>query len=206
MVAVIIAVGLACGEQSQPRTTDLPTKSPSPHPEKAAPPPTDNPTPTIDPASVRVCEAADLDAFFGGTNGLTGGQLQIGIILVNSSETACSIGGVPDVTFQDSTGAIVPITKRIASSCPYRSCGPVALIPGARFISRQSSPGTAGFVLIWATRDVATGCSDPPPSIVGARLLVGEAGIEIEVAAPMDERLEIRPCGSEISILPIVLS
>src|SRR6266516_3735017 len=53
------------------------------------------PSPTVIPAGTRPCQAADLQAVFGGIGALTGGQLGASILFGNRSASACVLEGVP---------------------------------------------------------------------------------------------------------------
>src|SRR2546429_2751123 len=62
------------------------------------------PSPTVIPAGTRACQAADLQAVFGGIGALTGGQLAASILFGNRSAGARVLQGVPAVQLFDSGG------------------------------------------------------------------------------------------------------
>jgi hypothetical protein len=158
----------------------------------------------MDISTTRVCQGEDLEAIFGGTNALTGGQLTGGIVLLNVSPTACRVGGFATVIFLDANGDNVPIVQQaIETLCASGQCDPAVLQPGVKFVAHEATPGTAGFVVLWPTHDGAGFCNPPPPTITRMRVILPETTNEIEVTAP-DEPIEIRPCDSAISVLPIM--
>src|SRR2546427_6050986 len=89
------------------------------------------PSPTVIPAGTRPCQAADLQAVFGGIGALTGGQLAASILFGNRSPSVCVLQGVPAVQLFDSGGHQIPLTTRPAEGAP-----PPAPPPG--------EPGTPG--------------------------------------------------------------
>src|SRR5438046_9609142 len=76
------------------------------------------PSPTVVPAGTRPCQAADLQAVFGGIGALTGGQLAASILFGNRSASACVLQGVPGVLLFDSGGHQIHLTERTAESPP----------------------------------------------------------------------------------------
>src|SRR2546422_2348262 len=76
------------------------------------------PSPTVIPAGTRPCQAADLQAVFGGIGALTGGQLAASILFGNRSPSVCVLQGVPAVQLFDSGGHQIPLTTRPAEGVP----------------------------------------------------------------------------------------
>src|SRR2546429_6020132 len=107
LIAVLGVTLCGCAAGSQ-LTAGPKNDLPAPVPWISATPTTmllPTPSPTPIPAGTRPCQAADLQAVFGGIGALTGGQLAASILFGNRSASACVLQGVPGVLLFESGGA-----------------------------------------------------------------------------------------------------
>src|SRR5438552_8496188 len=120
------------------------------------------PSPTPIPAGTRQCQAADLQAVFGGIGALTGGQLGASILFGNRSGSACILQGVPGVQLFDSGGHQIPLTTRPAEGLPPAE--PVLMQPGTPDVQAYiPRAGTAHVGIDRQTHDGAGVASVPTP-------------------------------------------
>ena len=214
LAVLAILVTLACGSSqpgAAPSATTVGSGTPAAPAESSAAEIERTPFPTAAASDVPSCGVGDLTATFMGGQGLTGGSVQSWIALRNSSDSACSLQGTPDLTFLDSAGTPLQVASyrgspcRGALPCPYF---PVArLNPGAAVLPHLTSPGTAAFSLIWSAHDPATGnCQSPPPDVTGIRLALPSGGGEIDVTGSQENPVRLKPCGPWVSVGWIIAS
>src|SRR2546429_9111290 len=120
LIAVLGVTLCGCAAGSQ-LTAGPKNDLPAPVPWISATPTTmllPTPSPTPIPAGARPCQAADLQAVFGGIGALTGGQLAASILFGNRSASACVLQGVPGVLLLDNGGHQLPPARRAPESPP----------------------------------------------------------------------------------------
>lgn len=181
---------------------------------------TPNPvTPTLAPtnaaptspvaANLRPCSSADLAAGWGGSDGLTNGQIEAWLAFGNRSSPPCTVQGIPHVELLTLGGQAIPITvnpcttdRGTAILC--RPETPVVLLPGTGQIQpHHLHTGQAAVALFWQVRDGTGHCPTPPPgSAVTIRLTMPGTGDRLDVTVPGDEAtsLAYATCGGRLAV------
>jgi hypothetical protein len=160
------------------------------------------PSPTMIPAGTRPCQAADLQAVFGGIGAFTGGQLAASILFGNRSASACVLQGVPALQLFDSAGHQIPLTTRTAEGMPS---DPILVQPGTADVQAGSPRAGIGYAEIdWQTHDGAgTPCVPSPSegSAVALSLPGGSGSLRISVSSdPMGRWNTIAPCYGRVAV------
>jgi hypothetical protein len=160
------------------------------------------PSPTPIPAGTHTCQAADLQAVFGGIGALTGGQLSASILFGNRSNSACVLQGVPAVQLIDSGGHQIPLTTRPAEGLP--PAGPVLVQPGTADVQPYVSRAGIAYVGIeWQTHDGAGLACLPTPreaTAVVVSFTGGGSSPRVAVSDAMARWSSIAPCYGQVAV------
>ena len=162
------------------------------------------PTPslTVIPAGTRPCQAADLQAVFGGIGALTGGQLGASILFGNRSASACVLEGVPAVQLFDSGGHQIPLTTRPAEGMPPPE--PVLVQPGTADVQAYIARAGIAYVGIeWQTHDEAGLACVPTPreaTTVVVSFPGGGSSPRVAVSDAMARWNTIAPCYGLVAV------
>src|SRR6266576_4168315 len=205
LALVVLAFALCgCAAGSQVAAS-LKHDSPDPVPWISATPTTmllPTPSPMVIPAGTRPCQAADLQAVFGGIGALTGGQLSASILFANRSGSACILQGVPGVQLFDSGGHQIPLTTRPAEGLP--PAGPVLVQPGSAdvqaFIPRA---GIAYVGIDWQTHDGAGFACAPTPreaTAVAVSFPAVGSSPRLAISDVMARWSTIAPCYGQVAV------
>ena len=160
------------------------------------------PSPTPIPAGTRPCQAADLQAVFGGIGALTGGQLAASILFGNRSASACALQGIPGVLLFDSGGHQIPLTERPAEGLPPAE--PILVQPGTADV--QASVPRAGIAYVgidWQTHDGAGFACVPTPreaTAVAVSFPGGGSSPRVAVSDAMARWSTIAPCYGRVAV------
>ncbi|TME80431.1 MAG: DUF4232 domain-containing protein [Chloroflexi bacterium] len=160
------------------------------------------PSPTVIPAGTRACQAADLQAVFGGIGALTGGQLAASILFGNRSAGACVLQGVPAVQLFDSGGHQIPLTTRPAEGVPPPE--PVLVPPGTADVQAYIPRAGIAYVGIeWQTHDGAGFACAPTPREATAVVVSfpgGGSSPRVAVSDAMSRWSSIAPCYGRVAV------
>jgi len=160
------------------------------------------PSPTVIPAGTRPCQAADLQAVFGGIGALTGGQLGASILFGNRSGSACILQGVPAVQLFDTGGHQIPLTTRPAEGLPPAE--PVLVQPGTADVQADIPRAGIAYVGIeWQTHDGAGLACAPTPkeaTAVAVSFPAGGSSPRITVSDVMARWSTIAPCYGQVAV------
>ena len=111
LVLVVLAVALCGCAAGSHLAADMKNGPADPVPWISATPTTmllPTPSPTVIPAGTPPCQAADLQAVFGGIGALTGGQLGASILFGNRSGSACILQASPPFSSSTAAGTRFP--------------------------------------------------------------------------------------------------
>ena len=162
------------------------------------------PSPTPIPAGTRPCQAADIQAVFGGIGALTGGQLAASILFGNRSASACVLWGVPAVQLFDSGGHQIPLTARPAQGLP--PAGPILVQPGTADVQPHIPRAGIAYVGIeWQTHDGAGLACVPTPreaTAVVVSLTGGGSSPRVALSDAMARWSTIAPCYGQVTVSP----
>jgi len=204
LIAVLGVTLCGCAAGSQ-LTAGPKNDLPAPVPWISATPTTmllPTPSPTPIPAGTRPCQAADLQAVFGGIGALTGGQLAASILFGNRSASACVLQGVPGVLLFDSGGHQIPLTERPAEGLPPAE--PILVQPGTADV--QASVPRAGIAYVgidWQTHDGAGFACVPTPreaTAVAVSFPGGGSSPRVAVSDAMARWSTIAPCYGRVAV------
>jgi len=160
------------------------------------------PSPTVIPAGTRPCQAADLQAVFGGIGALTGGQLGASILFGNRSGSACILQGVPAVQLFDTGGHQIPLTTRPAEGLPPAE--PVLVQPGTADVQAYIPRAGIAYVGIeWQTHDGAGLACAPTPkeaTAVAVSFPAGGSSPRVTVSDVMARWSTIAPCYGQVAV------
>src|SRR5205823_5064208 len=147
-------------------------------------------------AGTRPCQAADLQAVFGGIGALTGGQLGASILFGNRSGRACILQGVPAVQLFDSGGHQIPLTTRPAEGLPPAE--PVLVQPGTADVQAYIPRAGIAYVGIdWQTHDGAgVACVPTPREATAIAVSFPAGGSSPRGVAKEPHILNCRPAGT----------
>jgi len=158
------------------------------------------PSPTVIPADTRPCQAADLQAVFGGIGALTGGQLAASVLFGNQSATACVLQGVPAVQLFDSAGHQIPLTNTVAQGMPS---DPVLVQSGTADVQAHiPRAGIAYVEMDWQTHDGAGfPCAPIPKEGTSVAVsLPGGGSLRTAVSDAMSRWSSIAPCYGRLAV------
>src|SRR5258708_22522287 len=152
------------------------------------------PSPTVIPAGMRACQAADLQPVFGGIGALTGGQLAASILFGNGSASACVLQGVAGVELFDRSGHQIPLATRVAERMPS---DPILVQPGTADVQAGiPRAGIAYAEMDWQTHDGAGFPCAPIPqkgSAIAMSLPGGGGSLRISLSDPISRCSAIGP-------------
>jgi uncharacterized protein DUF4232 len=159
------------------------------------------PSPTLIPAGTRECQAADLQAVFGGIVAATGGQLVASILFGNRASSACVLQGVPAVHLFDSGGHEIPLTATTGQGLPSE---PVLVQPGTADVQAHiPRAGVAYAEMDWQTHDGAGFPCVPTPReavAVAVSFPAGDSSPRLTVSDVMARWSTIAPCYGRVAV------
>jgi hypothetical protein len=162
------------------------------------------PSPTVIPVGTRPCQAADVQAVFGGIGALTGGQLAASILFGNRSASVCVLQGIPAIQLFDSGGYQISLTTRPAEGLPPPE--PVLVQPGTADVQAHIPRAGIGYVGIeWQTHDGAGLACVPTPreaTAVAVSLPGGGSSRRVAVSDAMARWSTIAPCYGQVAVSP----
>jgi hypothetical protein len=160
------------------------------------------PSPTVIPAGTRPCQAADLQAVFGGISAATGGQLGASVLLGNRSASPCVLQGVPAVQLFDSAGHQIPLTTTVAQGTPSDA---VLVQPGTADVQAHIPRAGIAYVEIdWQTRDGAGfPCAPIPNEGTDVAIVLPGGSLRASVSDAMSRWNAIAPCYGRIAVSAI---
>src|SRR6266513_1560245 len=160
------------------------------------------PSPTVIPVGTHPCQAADLQAVFGGIGALTGGQLGASILFGNRSGSACILRGVPAVQLFDSGGHQIPLATRPAEGLPPAE--PVLVQPGTADVQAYIPRAGIAYVgMDWQTHDGAGVACVPTPreaTAIAVSFPAGGSSPRVTVSDLMARWSTIAPCYGQVAV------
>lgn len=189
LIAGGLALLVACGGDDGGE--DIPTTSATP----SATPVTPTPEPST-PAEVAPCTADQLSVRQASTGAAAGSQY-VTFAITNDGDNACALYGVPDIVFTDAAGEEIATNVSVSQA----ACEPASYCIEADSFElvahgNPDYPDSIGITLQIANPGNFEPC--PSPNVFANELHF--AFINVEVAAPVTDDIELTTCHDEVSL------